>query len=207
MHDAPHDDESSTTGRDRFVHGVLTFMHRDSTAVQSKRIDAVMAALDDEGPLVLTVIPRRRWMPLAALVSVLIIGAVFIAMPSTQPAYAVIASAIEASSTAPDRRYSISVEKTRNGEAVFETIGQMDLRGTFMRLEILSPEGHAVVVGRDAMGDWVIRRDGLVDRYAPERARPKWLNMGENTVLTDSVDALLKSLPETFDLHDASGAS
>ena len=85
----------------------------------------------------------------------------------------------------------------RQEEIEREPIGTLDVRdGEHLLLQMTSPFGDRVVLGRNGDATWAILPDGTVDNYPPRRAWPKWVDFGSSTVLMVSVEDLLASLKE-----------
>ncbi len=73
-------------------------------------------------------------------------------------------------------------------------IDKVDHGDDFMRVHIDMPQGHVYVLGRDQQGEWSIVAEGKLERHAPRAAAPRWINLGESTILIGSLDALLDAL-------------
>ena len=57
------------------------------------------------------------------------------------------------------------------------------------------------MAGRDENGPWTIRRDGSVERFDAGRVLPRWINLGDETILVESVEALLVHLRREYVLE------
>jgi hypothetical protein len=74
------------------------------------------------------------------------------------------------------------VRPPRQEEIEREPIGTLDVRdGEHLLLQMTSPFGDRVVLGRNGDATWAIRPDGTVDNYPPRRAWPKWVDFGSST--------------------------
>ncbi len=190
----PPDDEARIAD-DRFIHGVLGVFHQETPELQNARIGQVMDDIADRraAPPMLRI--ARRVAPLAAAAALGLAALVFF-VSTPPPAYAVVDSAIEATRAATALRYEIRV----GPEGDERTIGTMDMSSDLLRIELLTPEGHTFVMGRDDQGDWSLRRDGSVSRGEVRRGGPRWIDLGESTILVGSLDAMLDNLRDRYDI-------
>jgi len=204
--DGKHDHETpdpESTADDRFVHGLLEFLHKDGNTTQEARVRSVMTRIDgDTG--------RRGYRRLlAALVplataAVIAIVAVTILLVTPQPvAYAMVDAAIIATREAPELRYEILLmDRSSERERL---IGDLSTRGDLLLVTIATPHGHDFVMGRDALGEWSLRRDGTVERGDPSGAAPRWIDLGDSTILVGSLDGLLGQLRDDFTIERSDG--
>ncbi|MBT8207903.1 MAG: hypothetical protein KJO18_06495 [Acidimicrobiia bacterium] len=193
--------ETESAAHQRFVHGLLEFMHKDEVAQRDHRVrDAIDRITASDNARRRRLI--RRVAPLAtAAVLVIAIAGLFVLAPQPS-AYAMVEAAIEATRSAPGLRYEISIDHAAVGGE--ETaIGTLDLRGDFMLARIETQHGHDFVMGRDAEGEWSIRLDGTVERSMPRAAAPRWINTGERTILVGSLVGLLEQLEDGFVIEEA----
>ncbi|MFG0243071.1 MAG: hypothetical protein ACF8R9_09820 [Phycisphaerales bacterium JB054] len=223
--DLPDDQESGPidpdkTADDRFVHGLLQFMHQDTTERCDARVERAMQQIRTAPRDAAAQRHRRRLLPrivqlaTAAMLALLTITLLIVSPPPR--AYAMVDAAIEATLAAPGLRYEIlAVDQgpgTRAGEPALtatevgpaEQMGILDMRGQFMRARITTPSGDEFVMGRDAAGEWSLRRDGSVVREDARRAAPRWIDLGERTVLIGSLDKLLAELRDNFAIESTS---
>lgn len=190
---------------DRFVHGLLEFMHKDGQTTREARVQTVMSHIDGHAR------GGRHRRFLAALVplataAVIAIVAVTMLVVTPQPAaYAMVDAAIVATRSAPELRYEIGVVD-RAGEPE-RALGELDMRGELLLVRIATPHGHDFVMGRDAQGEWSLRRDGSVERSDPRGAAPRWIDLGDSTILVGSLDGLLGQLRDEFTIERSAGAS
>jgi hypothetical protein len=189
--------EADQIASQQFVHGLLVFLHEDDESKQDERIDRLMDSIDGARTPVIATLRRPMWRAASALAACLLIvlTLAWLGLPSGQSAYAIVQQSIEASQLAGDRRYEVSAMH-RNGDADSgEPIAVLDIRDEqHVLLRADTREGHRLVVGRNADGKWALRPDGTVERLRPERAWPNWINLGDSTVLVESVDQLLQRL-------------
>lgn len=188
-----------STADDRFVHGLLEFMHKDGETTREARVRSVMTHIDRDAD------GGRHRRLLAALVplataAVIAIVAVTMLVVTPQPAaYAMVDAAIVATREAPELRYEIRVAD-RSGEQE-RALGALDMRADLLRVRIATPHGHDFVMGRDDQGEWSLRRDGTVERGEPRGAAPRWIDLGESTILVGSLDGLLGQLRDGFTIE------
>lgn len=197
----PETDHDAVAG-DRFVHGLLEFTHHDSAPVQEARIDALMDRISDRRRP-----PRGGWRslvrlaPLATAALLAIVGISLFVLAPQPAAYAVVDAAIVATRAADELRYEIlASEQTPQTDSV-RTIGALDMRAEFLRVRIETPDGAEFVMGRDEEGPWSLRLDGSVERLNPRSAAPRWINLGESTILVGSLDGLLNRLREDYTIE------
>ncbi|MCA9300518.1 MAG: hypothetical protein KDA28_15715 [Phycisphaerales bacterium] len=201
----PLDHES--IAQDRFVHGLLEFLHRDTDASREVRIAEVMTRIST--PLDPPHRHRRRLakvVPLAttALMTFIVVGALIIfPQPSAQ---AMVESAIRATREASALRYEIRILDHLSSEGGDRAVGSLEMQGERMLVHLDSPDGSTFVMGRDDEGTWSLRRDGTVERLAPRAAAPRWITVGENAILIGSLQELLEQLgDDDYDIEQVDG--
>lgn len=199
--DTSRDDPKQTNesiANDRFMHGLLGFMHHDSSEDKEQKIQQVLAELDQTR----TQKPHRhmhtlrRLIPLASAAMIMLVAFTLFVLTPQPNAYAIVNNAIEATQTANSLRYEIRESDDDSG-----FIGTLDMRENLSRIEIKTPHGHNFIMGTDDQGDWSIRRDGSVERLDPRRVAPRWLNMGESTIMIASLDEFLIQLQESYSVE------
>ncbi len=194
-----------------FAHGLLTYLHTDTPHKQGERVGRLMAALDSGTgvpPLSSTsyrfpIRSARGWLALAACVTLAAI-AVFVGFPGERSAQAEVQQTIAAmrSTAAGDRRYEIRLQRPTDDALPSLPGAVIDTRSpNLLLLRANAPDGHEIIAGRDATGDWCIRLDSGVEREHPEQAWPRWAKVGEESLLVDSVDRLLEELTRSYDLQ------
>ena len=192
----------------RFMHGVLEFIHQDGAELRESRIQDAMQTIRQDDlsepqaeresrPLA----PTQSWMsrriiPFATLTSVAAIIVVLLVMVPQPSAFAHVDAAIEATRSANSLRYEILNDAD-------EVMGTLDMQGNKLRARIETPDGHDFVMGRDDEGEWSLRRDGSVERRDPRMAAPRWIDLGERTVMFGSLDGMLASLRDDYQVHVA----
>lgn len=192
--DRPSDHES--VADDRFIHGLLGLLHKDTGRTRDDRIKAVF---DRIGQARQTPRANRRRLflrlvPLAtAAVLTLVVATVFVFTPQSS-AYAMVGDAINATRLAPQLRYEILLRHPALHSGEEQVIGVVDMRGEFLLVRIEMPEGHDFIMGRDSQSEWSLRADGSVERFDTRAAAPRWINLGESTILVGGLDALLDEL-------------
>lgn len=185
---------------DRTVHGLLSFVHSSSDNKES-RIQRVLDQIDQPESSLSVRRSRRfvRFAPLASAAMLMLVAiAVFVVSPQPS-AYAIVTQAIDATRSTDRLRYEVyGVSRDdRNNEML---IGTIDMHNGLSLVRLNTPHGHEFVMGRDAQGEWSIRLDGSIDRRSPREAAPRWINIGESTILIGSVDALLVQLQDEYDI-------
>jgi hypothetical protein len=208
-----------TVADELFAHGLLTYLHTDSPAKQGERIGRLMSEIEFRGMGIppgsssaasssshsfrFPIRTARGWLALAACVSIATV-AVFIGIPGEQSAQAVVQQSIEAmrSTAGGDRRYEIRLQ--RPGDDALPSLpgAIIDTRSpNLLLLRANAPDGHEIIAGRDATGDWCVRLDGGVERAHPQQAWPRWAKVGDESLFVDSVDRLLEELTKSYDLQ------
>ncbi len=208
-----------------FTHGLLTYLHTDTPAKQGERIGRLMSEIELRGvgvpPLSspaasssshsfrFPIRTARGWLALAACITLATV-AVFIGIPGEQSAQAVVQQSIEAmrSTAAGDRRYEIRLQ--RPGDDALPSLpgAIIDTRSpNLLLLRANAPDGHEIIAGRDATGDWCVRMDGGVEREHPQQAWPRWAKVGDESLFVDSVDRLLEELTKSYDLQKEGAAT
>lgn len=189
------DHSTESLANDRFIHGLLGFIHQDSKAEKERRIQRVLNDLGntDSRKHHQHKLSFRRFVPLASAAMIMMIAFTLFVLSPQPNAYAIVNSAIEATQSSTTLRYEI---KKFNNEG--DPIGTLDMRGNLSRVHISTPRGHDFIMGRDDLGEWSIRRDGTIERHEPRGAAPRWLNLGESTILIASLDEFLIQLKDDY---------
>lgn len=196
--DAGHESPQSAAA-ERWAHGVLEFMNRDTPLEQERRVSRVMSSLATPASKMRIVLVR--WAAAAALV---VFTATLFALlfHSETSALATVRSAVEASRAAGTSRFAITVTPANDEDE--HPIGTLDAKsGRMFLLTHRTPQGHTIIAGRDAAGEWAIHPDGAVDRTNPRMAWPPWAFLSDSTVVVGSVDDILNELEERYDLNIA----
>ena len=189
---------SESMANDRFMHGLLGFMHQDSKAEKEIRIERLLAELDQpEAPTHHRFqINLKKLIPLASAAMIMLIAFTLFVFTPQPNAYAIVNDAIQATQSSTALRYEIRESDDESG-----FLGTLDMHGTRSRIQIQTPHGHSFIMGTDDEGDWSIRRDGSVDRLEPRDDAPRWLNLGESTILIASLDDFLNQLKESYSVE------
>lgn len=188
---------------DRFMHGMLGHIHHDTKEENERRIQQLLTQLDQSDA------PShhrerhtlRRLIPLASAAMIMMIAITLFILTPQSSAYAIVNNAIEATRSSTALRYEIRDSDDDSG-----LIGTLDMRGSLSRIEIKAPRGHSFIMGTDDQGDWSMRRDGTVERLDPRGAAPRWLNLGESTILIASLDEFLIQLKNNYSVTIISGS-
>lgn len=195
---------------EQFIHGLLGCLHEETASTRRQRVNRVLEAITEADAAMSRRWWRRTIRPLSAAAAVLLVVLVIVVFgfPGRQSAYAIVQASIDASRTAGDRRYEVFIMKHGDEALSAEPVAVMDLgEGGYLLVKATTPEGHQLVIGRDGQGEWTIRRDGSIERFRPEDAWPRWVNLGESTILIEAVDTLLARLAERYELELADAAS
>ncbi len=196
-------DDHDSIADDRFIHGLLEFTHRDSPATRNDRVGKVMKQIRSGSRTSRP--PHRqlftRVVPLATAAAITLVAfSIFILAP--QPAaYAMVNAAIEATRSASELRYEIQILDQDHNDQLMK-LGTLDMRGELLRVQVETPNENAFVMGRDHEGDWSLRRDGSVERINPRGAAPRWINLGESTILVGSLDEMLLQLRNDYAVEE-----
>jgi hypothetical protein len=185
-----------------FVHGLLGLLH--DKGKQHKRIEAVMAAItapqrrDAAGAH-----RRRRVRSVIVVCTAMLLGAAMVLLLTEMPskstvAYATVTAALDAAKGPGERRYEIRLAHWPKDDLPAEANGTFDSGPGGFFLSFTAPDGHTVKVGKDQQGEWGIRLDGGIEREHP--VWPRWVEVGDDSLLADSVDHLLEALLKEYAL-------
>lgn len=194
----------------QFAHGLLEYYHNDNENRQKIRVANVMSAITRESkstakfirPVLFNKLPR--WSVLSGMAAAILIMVVLITtlIPTEQTALAVLQDTISASNSAGDRSYQIRMLRAGQTYISDTPHGWMDIRDNeHLVLRILHPDGSKLILGRNPDGAWNIKLDGSIDYYSPDWVWPKWVDFGERTLLIQSIDDMLQTLPTKYDLN------
>jgi hypothetical protein len=196
------------------IHGVLGSLHERAGSVAGARAERVMAAIRAEHPLqesagTTRVATRRagrrlrRFVGVPALALAVVFGSLFlVSLPESQAKAAVMASAT-ALDAPGNRRFEVRMmresdtELAKSPEAIFDTTD-----GGHFLLRARHPMGFVICAGRDAAGEWAIRRDGGIERDDPRLAWPRWSTDRGESLFVESIGELMKSLALDYRLRD-----
>ncbi len=181
----------------QFIHGLLSFIHSDDESRQNRRYERLMEAIDQEESLAILKPRRIYWRIPSAIAAgiLLMLTVIFLSIPTEQSAYAMVQASIDASESAGDRRYEVLITHKPGNEQFQDLHAIIDIRdNNHVVIRADTPDGGQLVVGHNDEGRWAIRQDGMIERFRPDRAWPKWINLGDSTVLVESVDDLLRRL-------------
>lgn len=192
--EGPTDHES--IANDRFIHGLLSVAHDDADAKRDDCINTVLETIREpqrslrwrHHPLFAPLIPLAT----AALLTLVVLS--FFVLTPESTAYSLVGDAIRATQQAPELRYEIRITDPARHAGEERIVGSIDMRGDFLRVELETPQGHDFIMGSDREGEWSLRTDGSVERFDPRAAAPRWINVGESTILVGGLDALLEEL-------------
>ncbi|MGQ0627634.1 MAG: hypothetical protein ACT4PL_05980 [Phycisphaerales bacterium] len=216
--DAAHDPRA--LAREQFIHGLTAFLHLDPPETQRARVARVasaMAAAAHAPGRHPRRLPRFSWRIGSGAVALLtIVVCTVLMIPSTTSATALVQSSIDAARNAAPRRYEVRVSGPGNADASGDPVATIDIAGEdrFV-IEALTPPPfrEKVSFGRDEQGEWSIRPDGSVERGPRPRAGgprgpapSRWVDIGESTVLVESVEELLSDLPAGYSIDRAQTA-
>jgi hypothetical protein len=210
----PEQAEPSTTADELVSHGLLTFLHRDPPAETERRIRGVMQRIADETPVhaggragPMAFAHARRWIALAACF-VIAAGLVYLGLPTSSSAQAMVQASAAALRTPGDRRFEIRVQPRGSKELTEAPIGTIDTHnGELMVLRMQPEEGLWITFGRDPQGPWLVYPDGRMERNPPVVAMPRFAVVNDEPVLPDSVDHLLDELAFSYNLEKTSEKS
>lgn len=192
------DQSSESIANDRFMHGLLSCIHLNSKADKERRIQRVLNDLEstDSRKHHRHKHALKKFVPLASAAMIMLIAFTLFVITPQPNAYAIVNSAIEATRSSTTLRYEI---KNSNDEG--DLIGTLDMRGNLSRVQISTPHGHNFIMGKDNQGEWSIRRDGTIERHEPRGAAPRWLNLGESTIMIASLDEFLIQLKDDYSVE------
>ena len=180
-----------------FVHGLLgTFHDREG---QRRRLSAALGSLSAPSrPARVAGRRLRRLVAAAAVVLVVIAGVLVLQTSGSGSAYAVVSASLDAAKGPSQRRYELRLALWPKNELPKDATGTLDRGPAGAFLSFNAPDGHLVRVGEGSAGEWAIRLDGEIEREHPRTAWPKWVEVGDDAMLADSVDHLLEGLLNEF---------
>jgi hypothetical protein len=195
-----------------FVHGLLGLLHEKEK--QRERVSAAIAALGSpslrDGSLGDAPVSERRatrhrkLRRLAALAAVAVLalagGVMLTELSGGSSAYAVVSASRDAAKGPGQRRYELRLAHWPDAGPPKDATGTLDSAPGVFLLKFRAPDDHQVFVGKDDKGEWAIRLDGGIERDDPRRAWPHWAEVGDDSLLADSVDNVLESLLDDFSL-------
>ncbi|MBS0189570.1 MAG: hypothetical protein JSR52_00330 [Planctomycetes bacterium] len=198
----PSEDGSDQSRADElFVHGVLGAIHERADDAAQRRADAALGAVAKSGRAVPVRGRRlRRVAAFCAFALALGVGSWLMVTPATSQARATVLASLSAVRGAGDHRYEIRTLKPGESALPEKAEGVFDSADGRFLLRLHAPQGHTVLAGRDANGEWAIRRQGGIERAHAREAWPRWATADGEPVLADSVDTLLETLTNSFDL-------
>lgn len=203
---APEHTEPALVADELLSHGLLTFSRHDTAAETERRVRAVMRRIADEHPAhgrTLRFPMVRRWGTLAACLLVCA-GLVYLGMPTSGTAQAMVLASAASLREPGDRRFEVRVRSREAREFPAAAAGTIDARhgGTEALVTRLQPEeGVWLTFGRDAQGTWMVTPDGRVERNPPAMLLPRMGMGGEQPVLPESVDRVLDDLAHAYTLE------
>lgn len=211
-------DDPRVAADEQFVHGLLQFLHLDSRGEQERRIHSVMNEIRrgelHVGPRVLIRASRRAVLAVAACIA-LVATIAYLGIAPEQSAQAMVQATINASKSAGPRRYEVRAELPRrgdrlsandlvdnDGEPTLQRIALIDIEDSdHVLIRAITPRGHILVVGRNTDGEWAVRPDGSIERFDAQRAWPRWIELNGESILFESVDALVEQLEPNYQLE------
>ncbi|NOG53061.1 MAG: hypothetical protein HND57_01800 [Planctomycetes bacterium] len=203
--------DSQTAAEQRFMHGLLSYLHRQDDEAREARIQRVMHAVTQESdstqtPSVLrfTTTLYQHWKSVSSLAAAaIIVFALFLfstILPTGPSAYAVVQTSLSAASTAGAHRYNIYAALPHEENIGETAIATLDIADADHHVFILTrPRGGQLVTGCNEDGTWAIRRDGAIERYRPGMARPRWAAIGQMTIFASSIDDLIDEFGDLYD--------
>ncbi|MGH7132457.1 MAG: hypothetical protein ACREJO_10980 [Phycisphaerales bacterium] len=199
-HADPGHESPRTAAAERWAHGLLEFMHRDTPLEQERRVARVMSSVDSAGATRVRFTARLVRFAAVAAVVVFTAGLFSLLFKSENTALATIRSAVAASRSAGVSRFAITVTPNDSEERAIGTLDTNAGDRSFL-LEHKTPQGHTLIAGRDAQGEWTIKRDGAIDREHPRGAWPPWAFLTDSTVVVGSIDDMLAELETRYNLQ------
>lgn len=191
-------------------HGLLTFLNNDPPAETERRMRNLMRRIADESPVHAgvrshrLVFPHaRRWIALAACF-VIASALVYLGLPTTGSAQAMVLASAASLREPGDRRFEVRVQPRGSKELQETPIGTIDTRGRGAELMVarMQPEeGVWITFGRDATGPWLVYPDGRLERNPPAGALPRLGVVADQPVLPESVDRVLEELASAYTLE------
>lgn len=202
LHPASEHDNALGLADELFVHGLISHLASDVEAEREKRVRAVMAALPAR-PLRLgdgRIVASSSLVSWAAAAMLLIaVGALSLFTASSEPsAAAMVRESLAAASSAGDRSYRLTTLLPEDVPFA-PPPARLDVRDrSHQLLTALAPDGVRFTIGRDEQGAWVLRPDGAVERFGERQPGPRWIDLGQNLFLAESIDEVLTTLPSNF---------
>lgn len=196
------DPEQSPAERadEQFVHGLLEFLEKDSTAIQQERIRRTMAQIQIPETENSVSSKRVSWSLLAGLAaSIAIVLGILHYVPAEPDAQQLLSAAVAATQNAENLRYRIHAEHN-DGHAQPALKGEISiLQNQHVVAQTQTQTGQDLTWGSDAKGPWIIQPDGQVERFSAPQVWPKQLQLEGSPVLLDSVDDVLKHIQHNYE--------
>jgi hypothetical protein len=202
LQDHHQNEDAQKNADERFAHGLLITGDEDP-ATDLLRIQRVMRQIrSDQATTNKTSRAFSLWGIASGIAAILFFGVgLFLLNATQQSARATIAETISATETAGDRTYRLSFTNREGGVFKSRTSGTLDVRSDNQYVFMdKTPEGHMLVAGADAEGQWMIDRLGRVLRNPPKKY-PSWVDIGGNSLLMASIDGMLDTLHAKYDLE------
>jgi hypothetical protein len=198
----PGSPDPRQAAREQFVHGLLETMHRDRREDTDRRLAAVMARIEAPIPFRDHAPRRRPWRLVSGMAAgVILVAAAMLSLPSQRSALAMVQASIAASRTAGDRGYEIRVTIADAEHPVTRSLATLDVRDpSHYLLRITADNGEKITMGRNADGEWAIKKSGEIDRTPPKWLLPQWVSFGGSTMMLTTVDDVLARLEGSYDL-------
>ncbi len=202
-------DGLSTLAESQFVHGLLEHLQHDSPDCQHRRVAKVLQVIrqdrsnEDRNPIGLRIRYRiSRWsMITSSAAAIMLIVAISVLIPSDRTALAVLQETITATELAGDRSYRVFAAPPGQDELDNDPHAWIDIRDKdHLLLRAVGRNEERITMGRNHAGSWNIRKDGSIDLHSPDWVWPDWVDLGERSLLTHSVDGLLTKLPNKYTL-------
>ncbi len=192
-----------------FIHGVLGSVHDQASGADARRMSRLEATIREAGRAPTpTPTPRRvagrrlrRLVGVGCVALSVVVGSWLLIAPATSQARATLLASISAAKGAGERRYEIRTTHEKDAALPATPEGIFDGADGLCLLRLHAPDGHTVIAGRDATGEWAIRREGGIERSNPRAAWPKWATADGESIFADSVDQLMEALTSGFDLN------
>jgi len=177
-----------------FVHGLLDTSNLDHPAALRRRLDGVLATLDDRPPRRL----RHWWLlPLAVAAAGLLVAVLVRGAPALD-ARAILRAAVAATRHAGDRTYRVAGWLAGETEPVVG--GEFDVRDAEHFVLRAHVHGFPLVIGADGGRLWCDGDPRLVAHLHGAAAEPGAFVLGFERMSIASPDALLLRLATDFDL-------
>lgn len=188
-----------TQANELFAHGLLLVAAPGEAAARDARIRRVLDELKAARRWTIP-FPRFRALAAAAVIGLAGLTVVILFSATEQRAQALLRESITALRAAAVRRYVALRQDAQTGRYVRSTSIDSAGDGRLLVRHRLPDADGELVMGRDEIGYWHLRRDRSVARGDQLPGMPLWATVGPVSFFTHPLDDVLEELARTYTL-------